>query len=53
MEPQPPEDQGEDELGDQERLYHCIAPLCSAMAWKTNAPASATHPRSHKGLDTR
>ena len=30
-----------------------IGPLCRAMAWKTNAPASAAHPSSHSGLDTR
>ena len=30
-----------------------IVPLCRATAWKTKAPASATHPRSHSGLDAR
>src|SRR5580658_3938277 len=30
-----------------------VAPLCKAMAWNTNAPASATHPKSHNGLDAR
>ena len=30
-----------------------IAPLCRATAWKRKAPASATHPRSHKGLERR
>ena len=30
-----------------------IGPLCRAMAWKMNAPASAAHPSSHNGLDTR
>ena len=27
-----------------------IWPLCRARAWKMNAPASATHPKSHRGL---
>ena len=28
-------------------------PLCSASAWKTKAPMSATHPKSHNGFPTR
>ncbi len=30
-----------------------IAPSCRATAWNRKAPASATHPRSHNGFETR
>ena len=30
-----------------------ICPLCSARAWNTKAPASATQPKSHSGFDSR
>ena len=30
-----------------------ICPLCSASAWKTNDPPSATQPNSHSGFDAR
>ena len=53
VDPEPAQDEGEDQFGDEDRLTIESGPLWSATAWKANAPVAATQPRSHKGWRIR